>query len=54
VSESFTLELSDEELADWQAFAELTSETLEQVLRRVMRRAIDERFAYETSRRQFP
>jgi hypothetical protein len=54
VSESFTLELSDEELSDWQAFAELTSETLEQVLRRVMRRAIDERLAYEQSRREFP
>jgi hypothetical protein len=50
---TFTLRLSDEELADWQAFAELTSETLEQVLRRVMRRAIDERLAYEQSRREF-
>jgi hypothetical protein len=51
---TFTLRLSDEELVEWQAFAELSNETLEQSLRRLMRRAIQERAEYEQARRDFP
>lgn len=51
---SFTLNLSDEERGDWQMFAELSAETVEQAIRRVMKRAIDERLAYEQSRKAFP
>jgi hypothetical protein len=50
---SFTLQLSDEERGDWQMLAELSGETLEQTIRRVMRRAVDERLAYEQARREF-
>jgi hypothetical protein len=51
---TFTLRLTAEERADWETFAEVTSETLEQVLRRLMRHAIGERAAYEQARRGFP
>jgi hypothetical protein len=51
---TFTLRLTPEERAEWETFAELTSETVEQVLRRVMKRAIDERLAYDQARRSFP
>jgi hypothetical protein len=50
---TFTLRLSDEELVEWQAFAELSSETLEQTIRRLLRRAITERADYEQARREF-
>jgi hypothetical protein len=51
---TFTLRLSDEELVEWQAFAELSNETLEQTIRRLLRRAITERADYEQARREFP
>jgi hypothetical protein len=53
-SESFTLQLSDEERGDWTMLAELSGETLEQTIRRVMRRAVDEQLAYDQARREFP
>jgi hypothetical protein len=40
---SFTLNLTDEERGDWQMLAELSAETVEQTIRRVMKHAIDER-----------
>jgi hypothetical protein len=51
---TFTLRLTAEERSDWQAFAELSDETLEQTIRRLVRRAITERADYEQSRREFP
>jgi hypothetical protein len=51
---TFTLRLTAEERTDWESFAELSGETLEQTIRRLLRRAIDERLAYEQSRREFP
>jgi hypothetical protein len=51
---TFTLRLTAEERTDWEAYAELSDETLEQTIRRLMRRAIAERAAYEQSRREFP
>ena len=51
---TFTLRVSGDELLEWQAFAEQSDETLEQTIRRLLRRAITERADYERSRREFP
>jgi hypothetical protein len=53
-AETFTLQLSDEDRAEWKAYAELSGETLEQTIRRLMRRAITERADFDRSRREFP
>jgi hypothetical protein len=53
-SDSFTLQLSDEERGDWTMLAELAGETLEQTIRRLMNRAVDEQLAYDQARREFP
>ena len=53
-SESLTLALSDEERGDWTMLAELAGETLEQTIRRLMARAVDEQLAYQQARRDFP
>jgi hypothetical protein len=51
---TFTLHASVEERNEWESFAELSGESLEQTIRRLLRRAIDERLAYEQARREFP
>jgi hypothetical protein len=51
---TFTLRLSNEERSEWETFAEQSGETIEQTIRRVMRRAVQERLDYEQSRRKFP
>jgi hypothetical protein len=53
-NDSFTLQLSDEERGDWTMLAELAGETLEQTIRRLMARAVDEQLAYQQARRDFP
>jgi hypothetical protein len=51
-SDSFTLQLSDEERGDWTMLAELSGETLEQTIRRLMGRAVQEQLAYDQARRE--
>jgi hypothetical protein len=51
-AETLTWQLSDEERADWFAFAESSGETLEQTIRRLVRRAIRERADFD--RRDLP
>jgi hypothetical protein len=51
---TLTLRITAEEFADWFAFAKGGGETVEAAVYRVMKRAIDERLAYEQSRREFP
>jgi hypothetical protein len=53
-NDSFTLQLSDEERGDWTMLAELSGETVEQTIRRLMGRAVQEQLDYSRSREMFP
>jgi hypothetical protein len=52
--QSFTINLSDEEKGDWEMVAQLARETLEQTIRRLMGRAVQEQLDYTESRLRFP
>jgi hypothetical protein len=51
-TEPLTLWSSPSELEEWREFAELCGETVEQTIRRVLRRAIDERRDFDRARRE--